>query len=190
MSIMYGQVCGRKRNGEQITVEPNKIKSEPRCSEVRVSNAKKQTKPSERKIKASETNWQKREYNKLKAEKKATKEKLSKIEVKRNEIACTQQTNSVLRSAKCEPEIGSYHRQWANKYIYVEICEDNRKLFDRVADAVDYINAHENTDELTESWLSFLLTNRIPKYRIYTVGLVDKDFTNRALRQLNEREID
>lgn len=189
MSVMYGQVCGRKRNAEEIAaaaldyvaMTPKPVRSNHPNADVSRGELKGTVvTPKARNPVAVDKGDVKRTLSQIKSK---------RIQVERNEIARTPQTGAVLVTANADPEIGEYHRCWADKYVYVETLDQNRKLFDTVAEAVDYINSLDGTHELTEPWLSFLLVNRIYKYRIYTVGLVSKAFTNRALRQRDEKGV-
>lgn len=184
MSVMYGQVCGRKRNAEEIAaaaldyaaMAPKPVRSNHLNADVSRGELKGTVVTPKARSSVSEVQ---RTLGQIKSK---------RLQVERNEIARTPQTGAVLVTANADPEIGEYHRRWADKYVYVETLDQNRKLFDTVAEAVDYINSFDGTDDLTEPWLSFLLANRICKYRIYTVGLVSKDFTNRA-RSERDKEL-
>lgn len=174
MSVMYGQVCGRRRNAEEIAaaaIDYAAMASKPvRSNHFNADVSRGELKGTVVTPKARNSVKESTEE----VQRAIAEIKQHRLKVERNEIARTPQTGAVLVVANADPEIGEYRRRWADKYVYVETCDQDRKLFDTVAEAVDYINSLDGTDELTEPWLSFLLVNRIHKYRICTVGLVNK----------------
>lgn len=168
MSVMYGQVCGRRRNAEEIAAEA--LDSTAAIKPVRFARCESDVSRGELKGAVKTP----KDYDALKASKAITKRTLDQIRVKRKAKESDDEPKKVLSSASDPPEITEYARSYSDKCIFVDLPCGQRKYFNTVAQAAEYIKFYENESDITEGWLSLLLANGYKKYHGFTIGLVSK----------------